>query len=60
VVWATLAGAQHNEVTGSGGRYTGQLTAWFRAKFMDDASAAQVFPPTCTLCTTAGWSVVSK
>jgi dienelactone hydrolase len=60
VVWGTLAGASHNAAAGNAGGYRGPVTAWFRAQLMDDASAAQVFPPTCTLCTTAGWSVVSK
>jgi hypothetical protein len=60
VVWATLAGASHNAVTGNAGGYRGPVTAWFRAQFMDDASAARVFPPTCTLCTTAGFTVQVK
>jgi len=60
VVWGTLAGATHFEAGGNAGGFRGPVTAWFRAKLMDDASAARVFPATCTLCTTAGWSVVSK
>jgi predicted dienelactone hydrolase len=60
VVWGTLAGATHFETGGNAGRFRGPVTAWFRARLMDDASAARLFPPTCTLCTTTGWSVVSK
>jgi len=60
VVWGTLAGATHFEAGGNAGDFRAPVTAWFRAKLMDDASAARLFPPTCTLCTTAGWSVVSK
>lgn len=60
VVWGTLAGASHNAATGNAGGLRGPVTAWFRAHLMDDASAAQVFPPICTLCTTPGWSVVTK
>lgn len=60
VVWATLAGAAHGDVTGNAGGFRGPLTAWFRAKLMDDASAAQLFPAPCRLCTTQGWSVQVK
>jgi predicted dienelactone hydrolase len=60
VAWGTLAGATHFETPGDAGGFRGPVTAWFRAKLMDDASAAQVFPATCTLCTTAGWTVRIK
>ena len=60
VTWGTLAGATHGEPSGSAGNFRGPVTAWFRAKLMDDASAARLFPPTCTLCTTAGWTVRNK
>jgi hypothetical protein len=60
VVWGTLAGATHFETVGDAGAFHGPVTAWFRAKLMDDASAAQVFGSPCTLCTTAGWSVVTR
>jgi len=60
VVWATLAGATHFEPPGDAGDFRGPITAWFRAKLMDDASAARVFPATCTLCTTPGWTVQSR
>jgi hypothetical protein len=60
VVWGTLAGASHNSAAGNGGGLRGPVTAWFRAKLMDDASAARLFPPICTLCTTQGWNVVTK
>jgi len=60
VVWGTLAGATHFETPGDAGDFRAPVTAWFRANLMDDASAARLFPPICTLCTTAGWSVVSK
>jgi hypothetical protein len=59
-VWGTLAGATHFETPGDAGDFRAPVTAWFRANLMDDASAARLFPATCTLCTTAGWSVVSK
>jgi hypothetical protein len=60
VVWGTLAGASHNSATGNAGGLRGPVTAWFRANLMDDASAARLFPPTCTLCTTQGWTVQIK
>jgi len=60
VVWGTLAGAAHNDVTGNAGGFRGPLTAWFRAKLMDDASATQLFPDPCRLCTTQGWTVQIK
>lgn len=60
VVWGTLAGASHGVPSGNGGGFRGPVTAWFRAKLMDDASAAQLFPPTCTLCTTTGWTVRTR
>jgi hypothetical protein len=58
IVWGTHAGSTHFEVLGNGGAYAGPLTAWFRYKLMDDASAGKVFEkPDCTLCTAAGWTV---
>jgi hypothetical protein len=60
VVWGTLAGATHSVPSGSGGGMRGPVTAWFRAKLMDDANAARVFPATCTLCTTTGWTVRTR
>lgn len=60
VVWGTLAGASHNSAAGNAGGLRGPLTAWFRAKLMDDESAALLFPPTCRLCTTQGWTVRLK
>lgn len=60
VTWGTLAGATHFETPGDAGGFRGPVTAWFRAKLMDDASAARVFPTTCTLCTTPGWTVQSR
>jgi len=60
VVWGTLAGASHGVPSGNGGGMRGPVTAWFRAKLMDDASAARLFPPTCTLCTTTGWTVRTR
>ena len=58
VVWATLEGATHFETVSNAGRFRGPLTAWFRAHLMDDTTAAELFPSTCTLCTTTGWTVV--
>ena len=60
VVWGTLAGASHGVPSGNAGGFRGPVTAWFRARLMDDASAARLFPPTCTLCTTQGWTVRTK
>ena len=60
VVWATLAGADHYAPFGDAGRFRGPATAWFRARLMGDAEAAQLFPPVCMLCGTSGWTVVSK
>jgi hypothetical protein len=60
VVWGTLAGASHSVPSGNAGGMRGPVTAWFRARLMDDAAAARVFPPTCTLCTTQGWTVRTK
>jgi hypothetical protein len=60
VVWATLLTADHTLPFGDGGSYRGPLTAWFRYLLMGDNSAAQYFPPACTLCVTPGWSVFSK
>lgn len=60
VVWGTLAGASHLAVLGDAGQLRGPVTAWFRATLLDDAAAAQYFPPSCALCATPGWSVVSK
>jgi predicted dienelactone hydrolase len=60
VVWGTLAGADHFEPPGDAGDMRFAVTAWFRAQLMDDASAALLFPPTCNLCRTAGWTVRLK
>jgi hypothetical protein len=60
VIWGTLASANHSLPFGDGGAFRGPLTAWFRFKLMGDSSAAQYFPPVCTLCATSGWTVVSK
>lgn len=60
VVWGTLAGASHNSAAGNAGGLRGPVTAWFRANLMDDATAAELFPPTCDLCTTPGWNVLIK
>jgi len=60
VVWGTLAGATHSEPGGNAGNFRGPVTAWFRAKLMDDATAARLFPATCTLCTTPGWTVRTR
>jgi hypothetical protein len=58
IVWGTLAGATHFEVLGSGGRYVGPMTAWFRYQLMGDTTAAAYFGRTaCTLCTLSGWTV---
>lgn len=58
IVWATLSGASHLEVLGTGGRYRGVMTAWYRARLMDDPQAAELFSKdTCTLCERAGWRV---
>lgn len=60
VVWGTLLGADHQMVFGNGGGYRGPLTAWFRFRLLGDTTAAQYFPPACTLCVTPGWSVLLK
>lgn len=60
VVWANLSGGGHYEPFGDAGRYRGVLTAWFLAKLSDQPEAAPLFPPECTLCSTAGWSVELK
>jgi hypothetical protein len=60
VVWGTLAGASHGVSSGNAGGFRGPVTAWFRARLMDDASAARLFPTTCTLCTTPGWTVRTR
>lgn len=60
VVWATRAGADHLAPFGDGGAFRGPLTAWFRARLMDDAEAARLFPSSCTLCAAPGWSVRSR
>lgn len=60
VVWGTLAGADHQLVFGNGSGYRGPLTAWFRFRLLGDTTAAQYFPPACTLCVAPGWSVLLK
>ena len=58
IVWGTHAGSTHFEVLGAGGAYAGPLTAWFRYKLMNDASAGAWFTkPGGTLSTTSGWTV---
>ena len=57
VVWATRSAATHFEPVGDAGSFRGPVTAWFRARFMNDANAERLFSGTCTLCTSAGWSV---
>ncbi len=57
VWWATRSGASHFEPVGSAGSFRGPVTAWFRARFMNDASAERVFTNPCTLCTAIGWDV---
>jgi hypothetical protein len=60
VVWGTLAGASHSVPSGNAGGFRGPVTAWFRARLMDDTSAAALFPPGCTLCSTQGWTVRTR
>jgi hypothetical protein len=57
VWWGTRSGASHFEPVGSAGSFRGPVTAWFRARFMNDASAERVFTNPCTLCTSFGWDV---
>lgn len=60
VWWATRSGATHFEPVGSAGDFRGPVTAWFRARLMDDASAAAVFNSPCTLCSAVGWTVLRR
>lgn len=60
VWWATRSGATHFEPVGDGGAFRGPVTAWFRARFMNDASADRVFTNPCTLCSASGWSVARR
>lgn len=57
VWWGTLTGATHFEPVGDAGSFRGPVTAWFRARFMDDASAERVFTNPCTLCSAFAWNV---
>lgn len=57
VWWATLTGATHFEPVGDAGSFRGPVTAWFRARFMNDAAAERVFTNPCTLCSAFGWDV---
>lgn len=57
VVWATRSGASHFEPVGDAGSFRGPVTAWFRARFMNDANAERLFSNPCTLCSAAGWTV---
>ncbi len=57
VWWATRSGASHFEPVGSAGAFRGPVTAWFRARFMNDANADRVFNNPCTLCSASGWTV---
>ncbi|MEQ1506934.1 MAG: alpha/beta hydrolase [Myxococcota bacterium] len=61
VTWALLAGATHFEPIGDGGAFRGPLTAWFRARLMDDPDASVVVDaPDCTLCAAPDWEIVSR
>jgi predicted dienelactone hydrolase len=60
VVWATRSGATHFEPVGDAGAFRGPVTAWFRARFMNDASAERLFSNPCTLCSAIGWSVLRR
>jgi hypothetical protein len=58
IVWGTFDGNDHLAVLGNGGAYRGPLTAWFRARMMNDAKAAAMFKKDeCGLCKVSGWSV---
>lgn len=42
-VTASLRGAGHNEIQGTGGRFLGCITAWLRSELCEDGDAAAMF-----------------
>lgn len=57
VVWGTLLTAGHYAALGDAGHYRGPMTAWLRARLMDDASGRAQFEGSCALCSASDWKV---
>ncbi|MBX2801902.1 MAG: acetylxylan esterase [Myxococcales bacterium] len=60
VVWAMQLGANHFAPLGDANDFRLPITAWFRARLMDDPAADEVLEGPCTLCDRPDWVVLRR